>query len=305
MTLLPHAHVPGVAAVDREHVAVCIPAHGSPASLRAVLKSLNRLDYPTHLLQVIVAVDGPDSALEETARASGATTVVLPQNQGSYAARNAAVEAIDGPVTAVLFTDAGCEVTPQWVREHLRVLGQADLSGGAVEVTTSARPTPAEWVDAGRHLRQQHFVERVGFAATCNLAVRAGVLHRLRFDASLRSGGDFDFGRRAGEAGFSIAYAPGAVVRHPARSTTREVLKKVRRVARGASENQRRGADAAARRDPSRGPAAGRPGTASVDQGLTWRMRVRLLDATCSLVYARYVPAVVAPAVRRRLRVTR
>lgn len=285
-------------------VAVCVPAHGNPTSLTVLLGSLAVSDYPADRLHVVVCVDGPDEHLASVARSSGATTVVLPTNQGSYAARNAALEVVPADVEVVLFTDTDCVVTPGWITEHLLVLTSADASGGAVRLTTSTPPRPAEWVDASRHLRQQHFVEALGFAATCNLAVRRPVVDALRFDASLRSGGDFDFGQRLAAAGYRLAYAPEAVVEHPARRTAAATLRKVSRVAQGAAVNQSRGHLATARRDPRRTSSLSRAQREGLTHSRAWALRVRALDATCSCVYAWHVPSVILPALRRRLRLS-
>jgi cellulose synthase/poly-beta-1,6-N-acetylglucosamine synthase-like glycosyltransferase len=282
-------------------VAVCIPAHGAPEPLQRLLASLDDVDYPPGLVERIVCVDGPDHALENAARDAGATVVTLAVNSGSYAARNAAIDAVTPDAQVVLFTDVDCTVTAGWIRHHVEALRTADASGGGVRLTTSQPPRPAEWVDAGRHLRQQHFVEVLGFAATCNLAVRRGVLASMRFDATLRSGGDFDFGQRLRAAGFTLAYTPDALVEHPARTTARGVLRKVARVAQGAAVNQARGHQAALRRDPTRGSALTRAAREGAGGGLLWRAQVKGLDLACSLVYARHVPSVVVPAIRRRL----
>jgi cellulose synthase/poly-beta-1,6-N-acetylglucosamine synthase-like glycosyltransferase len=286
---------------SQPQVAVCIPAHGSSRGLHRLLASLDRVDYPSTSLHLIVCIDGPDDVLAEVARAAGATVVVLPVNGGSYAARNAAIDAVAPSAEIVLFTDTDCAVTPGWIRAHVTALADADASGGAVRITTAARPRPAEWVDASRHLRQQHFVETLGFAATCNLAVRRRVLDDARFDATLRSGGDFDFGQRLRAAGNTLVYTPDAAVEHPARESAAAVLRKVARVAQGAAVNEKRGYQAAQRRDPARVPALRRADVEGVVGGFGWRTQVRLLDAACSAVYARHVPEVVLPALRRRL----
>jgi GT2 family glycosyltransferase len=286
-------------------VAVCIPAHGDPVALSHVLASVRAAAHPAELLQVVVAVDGPDEALADLARAQGATIVVLPVNGGSYAARNAALDAVREGTDVVLFTDTDCEVAREWIAAHLRALRSADASGGAVRLTTSDPPSAAEWVDASRHLRQEHFVNVLGFAATCNLAVRTDVLARIRFDPTLRSGGDFDFGQRLAKAGYRLVYTADALVQHPARRSARGVLRKVSRVASGAAVNQSRGHPATGRRDPTRVPAARRAAAEGIDGGAYWRLQVRALDVACSLAYARHVPSVVLPAVRRRLRLRR
>jgi GT2 family glycosyltransferase len=282
-------------------VAVCIPAHGASEPLQRLLTSLAQVDYPAELIQCVVCVDGPDPALEQAARDAGATVVTLAVNSGSYAARNAAIDGVTNDAAVVLFTDVDCTVTAGWIRHHVEALRQADASGGGVRLTTSEPPRPAEWVDAGRHLRQQHFVETLGFAATCNLGVRREALASLRFDATLRSGGDFDFGQRLRAAGFTLAYTPAALVEHPARTSARGVLRKVARVAEGAAVNQTRGHQAALRRDPTRVSALARADQEGVGGGALWRAQVKGLDLACSLVYARHVPSVVVPAIRRRV----
>jgi hypothetical protein len=186
-------------------------------------------------VRVIVAVDGPDGAAEAEARSLGAETVVLPASGGSYAARNAALEVVraDESIEVVAFTDAGCLVSPSWLAGHVRALEAHDMSGGAVEVPLPSRPSPAEYVDARRNLRQEAYVNEGGYAATCNLAVRRAVVESLRFDDRLQSGGDREFCHRARDAGFSLAYSPDALVVHPPRQSWGSVLAKARRVGGG------------------------------------------------------------------------
>lgn len=281
-------------------VAICVPAHGDPAGLDLLLNSIDRLDYPRAQLQVIVAVDGPDAGLELCARRHGAEVVVSPHNLGSYAMRNLAVDLLRD-ASVVLFTDTDCVVRPDWVRAHVSALAEADLSGGAVQFMLDEPPSPAQWVDACRHLRQEHFVNRLGYAATCNLGVRREVIDGIRFDPTLRSGGDFDFGRRTQAAGYVIRYAAGAVIEHPARSS-RALLKKMWRVAGGAGQLAASGASATARRDSGRGRAAAAARERGMRVSRLWLVRVALLDYACSMVYAVRVPHVILPAVRRLLR---
>ena len=214
---------------------VCVPVHTEVDAIVATVRSIRATDYPQDCLTVVVAVDGGDDRVAEAARAEGAQVVAVVPNQGSYAARNAALDALPSEVAAVLFTDADCEVAPNWVRAHLAALAETALSGGAVDFRFArSTPNPVEWVDSIRHLQQQRYIAHDGFAATCNLAVRRDVFDTLRFDASLRTGGDADFCLRAKAAGFSLQYAPDARVAHPARRQRRDLLSKVRRIASGA-----------------------------------------------------------------------
>ena len=217
-------------------VGVCVPVFNEVAAITVTVRSIFAADYPRDRLRVVVAVDGGDAGAAEAARAAGATVVEVIPNQGSYAARNAALDALGDDVTAVLFTDADCEVDRGWIRAHVSALEHAALSGGAVDFSfAGATPSPIEWVDSIRHLQQHKYVEHDGFAATCNLAVRRAVFADVRFDPTLRTGGDADFCLRATAVGHTLTYTPQARVSHPARASRRALLTKVRRIASGAA----------------------------------------------------------------------
>jgi GT2 family glycosyltransferase len=281
-------------------VAICVPAHGSAPGLSRLLRSIEQVDYPRKSIRLVVAIDGPDAALESVARAGADEVIVSPVNRGSYAMRNLAVDKADD-AAFVLFTDSDCVVTPGWVKAHVEALDASDMSGGPVRFSYGDRPTPAEWVDSQQCLRQDHFILRLGFAATANLAVRRAVLDTVRFDDRLRSGGDWDFGRRAAQAGFRLAYTPDAAIVHPARQTARAVLKKNWRVAGGARVLSQRGHAATERHDPVKGRAAVAARQQEMPVSAVWLARTTLLDYTCSLVYAVRVPEVIGPKLRRVL----
>jgi glycosyltransferase AglI len=286
---------------DLTPAAVCIPAHGDESALAHTLASLGRARRRSDAY-VIVAVDGPDDALARAAERGGADhVVVLSANAGSYAARNAAIDAIPDDVTAVLFTDSDVAVHERWIESHLTALRDADRSGGRIEIRLSSDPSPAEVVDASRHLDQQFYVETLGYAATANLAVRRRVLDAVRFDPTLRSGGDFEFGRRCAAAGYDIAFTPDAVVFHPARRSTSALLTKMRRVGQGAAALGAHGYRSTERRRTRpalRDVAAG----AGLRPSPVWMLQARAIDVGCSVAFARHNPEVILPAIRRKLR---
>lgn len=286
---------------DLTRAAVCIPAHGDASALTRTLASLDAARRRSQTC-VIVAVDGPDDELARAAERGGADrVVVLPANAGSYAARNAAIDSIPDDVSAVLFTDSDVTVDERWIECHLTALRGSDRSGGRIEIRLSSDPSPAEVVDASRHLDQQFYVETLGYAATANLAVRRRVLDAVRFDPTLRSGGDFEFGRRCEAAGFDIAFEPEAVVFHPARRSTSALLTKMHRVARGAAALGAHGYHSTERRRT-------RPALRDVATGAglrpspVWMLQARAIDAGCSVAFARHNPEVIIPAIRRKLR---
>ena len=219
-------------------VAVCAPVHGDREGLIVLLDALAHCGATTRPdVVVVVSVDGPDPSLEAVARDAGALVVVSEQNRGSYAARNLAADALPTTVRWVLFTDSDCRPQPGWIDAHLRALARHDLSGGAVSLVLPSPPTPAAFLDAKWHLRQDRHVSDGGFAATANLAIRREVLDRFRFDDRLRSGGDRELCRRAVAAGHDLVYTPDAVVLHPARSSARALRAKIDRIADAIPDN--------------------------------------------------------------------
>jgi hypothetical protein len=82
---------------------------------------------------------------------------------------------------------------------------------------------------------QQNYVERHRYAATANcFFTREALAAAGPFDARLRSGGDREWGQRAARHGVAWSYAARAVVRHPARSDLKELLRKRQRQVGGA-----------------------------------------------------------------------
>jgi glycosyltransferase involved in cell wall biosynthesis len=266
-------------------VGVVVPAYRETEALAATLGSLLQLDHPGDVV-VVVAVDGGDQGTVAVAEEFGVIVVPVRPNGGSYAARNAGLDALPAGLSAVLFTDADCVVPPHWVTAHLRALRECDLSGGAVRFRFAReRPSPAEWVDACRHLKQQVYVERDGFAATCNLAVRAEVVREQRFDATLRTGGDAEFCRRIGGR---LCYTEDAWIEHPARNF-RELRAKVSRLAAGVPGQASRWLD---RELPSARLTRGvwrRARVAGHDVGPAWGVTACLLDWALTLQVRRAV----------------
>jgi glycosyltransferase AglI len=161
------------------------------------------------------------------------------ESRGSYAARNAGVEAAASENLA--FTDVDCRPHSDWLEKGLAGLTVAPRVAGQVHLLLSNSPSIAELVDADRFLRQRRNAHD-GFAATANLFVRRATFDAVGgFDGSLRSGGDQEFGWRCSQAGVPIHYAERAVVSHAARKSVLDLLRKSRRVGFGIGQVLRRG----------------------------------------------------------------
>jgi GT2 family glycosyltransferase len=125
------------------------------------------------------------------------------------------------------FCDSDCLPEPRWLEQGLAALECADVVAG--EVTFAAPEPPTVWslLTIDMFLDQKRNVA-LSRGVTANLLVRRELFDRLGgFDASLPSGGDYDFVGRAVTSGARLAYARDAVVRHPTLDSRRVFLRKV------------------------------------------------------------------------------
>lgn len=221
-------------------MSVVIPAWNAASSLPACLDALAaQVDAPA--FEVLVVDNGSNDGTGEVARAHAAVSRVVEEpRRGSYAARNAGIAASGSGLLA--FTDADGVPDAHWVAAGARATRDAPLIGGRVAPVWSPTPTLWEIYDASTYLDQAQYVANEGFAATANLFVRREVFEAVGgFDATLASSGDWELCRRAGRAGFAIAYADDAVVHHRCRATLRETWRLNRRLGAGWKELARRG----------------------------------------------------------------
>lgn len=223
------------------YVSIVVPVLDAAAGIEVTLGALLRQSYPSDRYEVVVADNGskdgtPDVVARfEREHPDRVRLTTELDRRSSYAARNAGIDVARGEILA--FTDADCVPEPGWLEAGVRALEdeRAAFAAGRVEMTfQGAEPNVWEFYDAVGKMNQKRYMERYGFGATANLFVRGEALESHGgFRGDLESGGDYELGRRLSKAGERGVYAEDAVVRHPARATAREVLKKQRRILRG------------------------------------------------------------------------
>jgi glycosyltransferase involved in cell wall biosynthesis len=193
-------------------------------------------------LEVVVVDNGSTDGTPDIAAAHPLRPkVVREPARGPYAARNAGWAAASGELIA--FTDADCRPDAGWVAGGCRAIAAgADLVGGAIIQQGSDHPTVWERYDRATYLRQDRFVSDQGFAATANLFIKDAVLDAVGpFRPELVASGDLELCWRAAEAGFVLAYAPDAIVRHHPRASFRETWALHRKLGSGFAELARAG----------------------------------------------------------------
>jgi len=232
-------------------VSVIVPVYGDPAGLRTCLHALSAQTYPHDRFEVIV-IDNGGGIGREASRTTSPTIKILEElTPGSYAARNRGV--LEGRGEILAFTDADCIPAATWIERAVgEFVSHSDLDrvAGGIELIfrDPIKRSAVELYEQVFAFRQQEMVEGWGAAITANMFARRKVFAAIGpFSATTYSGGDLEWGARARESGYSIAYIPEARVFHPSRRTWKGLIHKARRLhggqrARGAWKRASRSA---------------------------------------------------------------
>ncbi|MFW6194338.1 MAG: glycosyltransferase [Halobacteriota archaeon] len=213
-------------------VSVIVPAYNAENNIANLIESLLDLDYPQELLELIMVDNNSTDRTKEIIKKYPVKLLEENSIQSSYAARNKGIKHARGEIIA--FTDSDCIATKQWVREGVNALvsENADLVAGKVEFIFSKKKTAAEFFDSITNLQTESYVKE-GFATTANLFVSSSVFRKIGvFPEKTKSGGDTQWTLRATKNGYSLIYAPKAIVKHPARPLML-LFKKKYRVGKG------------------------------------------------------------------------
>ena len=162
----------------------------------------------------------------------GRARLVIARERGPGPTRNTGVAAATGEILA--FTDCDCRPEPGWLAAGLEALSRHDIVGGRVMVLVEdpARMTAVEAFEAVFAFPNDHYVAKRGFTVAANLFCGRALFETVGgFGTSHPE--DVVWCQRAAAAGYSLGYAPDAVVGHPARRTWGELLVKARRISLG------------------------------------------------------------------------
>ncbi len=218
--------------VDRPDVSVVVPFAGDRAAADAALALLRTLTLRASDERILadnsgtVAPDQPDITV---VRAAGERSPAHARNTGARAAHT----------DWILFLDADTLAPPDLLERFFAT--PIDATVGAITGDIAgfvARPTLAARYGASRNFlgQRSHLANPYKpRASSANLLVR-----RAAFDAvdgyveGVRAGEDTDFTWRLQDAGWTLAFAPDAVVRHRYRESLTELRRQWRGYAAGA-----------------------------------------------------------------------
>lgn len=197
-------------------VSVVIPTRGRPDLLGRCLRALVAQRFDPSRYEVIVVDDGPDAATREVVQEAvlegGPEVRYLAAGRGGGPAEARNIGWRAARAHAIAFTDDDCVPSRSWLAAGLDALG-VGVEGACGQVVVPIPDTPTDYERDFAGLRGAEFV-------TANCFYRREALEAVggfdpRFRIAWREDSDVFFGML--ERGFSLAYAPGALVLHPVR----------------------------------------------------------------------------------------
>jgi glycosyltransferase involved in cell wall biosynthesis len=216
-------------------VSVIIPTYQDWVRCFECLDALRDQTLDPSVFEIIVVNNDPADRCPDVGRLADNVMILEEAAPGSYAARNAGVAASSG--TLLAFTDSDCRPSPQWLQKAVETV---EANQGSVRVTGPIeifRPSDCgelAYLYDRKFAFNQSSTKRYEHAVTANLIVPREMFNLVGFfNASMMSGGDFEWDNRAAKLGVSLVFNQEAVVRHPSRRSVAELSTKARRVAGG------------------------------------------------------------------------
>jgi GT2 family glycosyltransferase len=187
----------------------------------------------------LIVADNTDEGVVARAAPGGVRVVRAARERSSYHARNAGAAAAAPAVEWLLFIDADCVPDPRLVEAYFAapIPPRCALVGGEILPDESQEALLARYARSRNFLSQTEGLHgKSGVAAaTANLLVRRPAFDAVGgFTEGIRSGGDIDLCWRLRDAGWTLAYRPGARVVHRHRETLPGFLGQIARYGAGA-----------------------------------------------------------------------
>lgn len=226
-----------------KYISIVIPVYNDPKGLKQTLNSLvSQQNAPNYEVRVV-----DNDSTDETPNVIRTFESEYPELvfghsetdiQSSYAARNTGIEYSKGDI--IVFLDANETVEETFVVDVLQQFRESNIDYLGFNVNIyipEGEVTLWAKYDIAMGLPVEHYLQTKKFAPTCALAVRRAVFEELGdFAETLISGGDKEFGQRVHNAGLSVEFASGIIIKHPARTQFHELKKKAKRIGRGKAQ---------------------------------------------------------------------
>jgi len=210
---------------DKPDISVIIPAYNEEDTIGECLASLEKLDYPSEKLEIILINDGSsDNTKHVMSSYTKKLDLVLLETEGvgPSKARNIGLDRASGEYVA--FIDADCAVDGNWLNELLKGFMTEDVAGVGgsqiIPVNATEFEKKVHVFLSGMHFVSEYMKEADGMkivqhVASCNAIYKTRVVREVQgFDEQLWPGEDVDLDYKITHKGYTIAYNPKAIVMH-------------------------------------------------------------------------------------------
>lgn len=225
----PNTHKPASTA-EAVDLSIIVPAWNAERTLRAVLEGLLSQSCPRDRYEVLLVDNGSTDRTRAIAEEYEGVRLLTEEEEGSYAARNRALQVARGSIIA--FTDADCAVDPDWLAQLAEAMRDPDtqIAIGRNDPATSCRAL-AVLAEYGH--RKDLFIfggpeTDLYYGRTNNMAVRCAAFGEVGEFVTRSRGSDTIFVRRVVDryGAAAVRYEPSARVRHLELRTASDHLRK-------------------------------------------------------------------------------
>ena len=206
---------------------VVVPAYNAERTLVSCLESLAAQTLPKEKFEVIVVDDGSTDTTSKIALRFD-VRYLFQKNRGPATARNIGAHTALGQI--ILFTDADCAPTPDWLAEMVRPFADSDVSAVKGSYKTLQKELVARFA-------QMEFEDRYDMLShSRNIDMVDSYSAAFRKDVFIETGGfdgcfpkanneDTELSYRLAAAGHRMVFNPSAIVFHIHPATLSQYLK--------------------------------------------------------------------------------
>lgn len=211
-------------------ISVIIPIYNGEGVIADCLESLLNQNYPKNKYEIIVVDDGStDNTVNVVSKFKG-VKLIRQKHRGPAAARNLGVKKSKGNI--VLFTDADCVPSKNWIKNMLEPFKNKEIVGVAGTYKTLnkksliARFVGYEITKRHEKLKKKIFID---FIATYSAAYRKNIFLKFNgFDEEFTTatGEDPELSFKINKSGYKMVFQPEAFVYHRHPNTLLKLLRK-------------------------------------------------------------------------------
>jgi glycosyltransferase involved in cell wall biosynthesis len=199
------------------HISVIVPAYQAEDIIDRCLDALAHQTVPREFYEIVVVDDGSTDETCARVKAHTGVRLLTQVHAGPASARNLGVQRARGEI--VLFTDADCEPTPNWIERMVAPFRDGQVVGVKGVYRTCQQEIVARFVqleyedkyDRMAREKQIDFVDTYAAGYRRDVFVANGGFDPVFTQASVE---DQEFSFRLARQGYKMVFAPEAVVYH-------------------------------------------------------------------------------------------